>query len=43
MQLLSTMGHDPKWTVTLGLERKDGQVDQLQIRMTEENRRLVLE
>jgi hypothetical protein len=41
VELLSTMGHDPEWTVTLGLETKDGPVEHLQIRMTEDNRDLV--
>lgn len=38
VQVLSTMGHDPEWKVTLGLETEDGQV---QILMTEDNRALV--
>jgi D-alanyl-D-alanine-carboxypeptidase/D-alanyl-D-alanine-endopeptidase len=42
-ELLSTMGHEPEWEVTLGLKTKDGQIEQLQIRMTEENRNLVRE
>ncbi len=37
-QVLSTMGHNPKWEVTLGLETKDGQVEQIKVRMTEANR-----
>jgi hypothetical protein len=41
--VMSTMGHDPKWEVTLGLETKDGKVEQLQVLMTEENRNLVRE
>lgn len=41
VELLSKMGHEPKWEVTLGLETKDGQVEHLQIRMTKENRDLV--
>jgi CubicO group peptidase (beta-lactamase class C family) len=40
-ELLSTMGHDPEWKVTLGLETGDGQIEQLQVRMTEQNRELV--
>ena len=41
VEVLSKMGHDPEWTVTLGLKKKDGQVEHLQIRMTEDNRDLV--
>ena len=41
VELLSKMGHEPEWEVTLGLEKKDGQVEHLKIRMTEENRDLV--
>ncbi|XZE36098.1 serine hydrolase domain-containing protein [Pirellulaceae bacterium SH501] len=41
VELLSKMGHEPKWEVTLGLKTKDGQVEHLQIRMTEESRDLV--
>jgi CubicO group peptidase (beta-lactamase class C family) len=54
VELLSKMGHDPEWEVTLGLEKtdaerrgretraeRDGQVEQIKIRMTEENRDLV--
>jgi CubicO group peptidase (beta-lactamase class C family) len=41
VEVLSKMGHDPEWTVTLGLKRKDGQVEHVQVRMTEENRALV--
>jgi hypothetical protein len=41
VELLSKMGQDPKWEVTLSLEKKDGQIEHLQIRMTEENRALV--
>ena len=37
------MDHEPKWEVTLGLETKDGQVEQLQIKMNEANRELVRE
>jgi CubicO group peptidase (beta-lactamase class C family) len=43
VELLSNMGHEPEWKVTLGLETKDGQVEQLEIRMTEHNRALVRE
>ncbi len=38
--LLSLMGHDPDWEVTLGLKTASGQVEHLKVRMTEENRRL---
>lgn len=41
VELLSKMGHEPKWEVNLGLKTKDGQVEHLQIRMTEECRDLV--
>jgi CubicO group peptidase (beta-lactamase class C family) len=41
VELLSKMGHDPEWEVTLGLDKNDGQVEQLKVRMTEENRALV--
>jgi hypothetical protein len=41
VRLLSEMGHEPERTVTLGLKTQDGQIEQLQILMTEENRNLV--
>ncbi len=41
VELSSKMGHDPGWEVTLGLEKGDGQVERLKIRMTEENRDLI--
>ncbi|TWT87072.1 serine hydrolase domain-containing protein [Neorhodopirellula pilleata] len=40
VEVLSTMGHEPKWELTLGLESTSGQVEQLPIRMTEQNRKL---
>ncbi len=40
VEVLSTMGHQPHWEVTLGLETKDGQVEQVKIRMTEQDRNL---
>lgn len=43
VEVLSKMGHLPQWNVTLGLATKDGQVEQLEITMTEENRNLVRE
>ena len=43
VELLSTMGHEPDWEVTLGLESTNGQVEQVQIRMTEQNRELARE
>jgi CubicO group peptidase (beta-lactamase class C family) len=43
VRLLSEMGHEPERTVTLGLKTQDGQVEQLQILMTEENRNLIRE
>lgn len=41
VELLSKMGHDPDWTVTLGLEREQGRVEEMRVQMTEENRRRV--
>ncbi|MGV3755249.1 MAG: SoxR reducing system RseC family protein [Verrucomicrobiota bacterium] len=41
VELLSTMGHNPEWTVTLGLERENGQVEEVRIKMTAHNRKLV--
>lgn len=41
VEVLSKMGHEPDWHVTLGLKTQDGQVEQLKIRMTEENRSLL--
>lgn len=41
VEVLSTMGHDPKWKVTLGLETKDKTVDKLEVIMTEDNRKQV--
>jgi CubicO group peptidase (beta-lactamase class C family) len=43
VELLATMGHEPGWEVTLGLETSDGQVEHLKVMMTEENRDLVRE
>lgn len=43
VQVLSTMGHEPDWEVTLGLRTKDGQVEKLRVRMTKANRNLVYE
>lgn len=40
-EVLSSMGHDPDWEVTLGLEGEDGEVELRQIKMTEHNRNLV--
>jgi hypothetical protein len=37
------MGHDPDWKVTLGLETKDGHIEELQVIMTDENRALTRE
>ncbi|MDA1231717.1 MAG: hypothetical protein O2856_13165 [Planctomycetota bacterium] len=42
VEVLSKMGHEPGWHVTLGLKTQDGQVEQLTTRMTEENRKLLL-
>ena len=41
VELLSTMGHEPQWKVTLGLETSDGKVEQIETEMTEENRKRV--
>jgi CubicO group peptidase (beta-lactamase class C family) len=41
--LLSLMGHNPDWEVTLGFESWPGQIEHVKVRMTEENRRLVRE
>ncbi len=41
VRLLTEMGHEPDWRVTLGLETQDGQVKQLKILMTLHNRALV--
>ena len=35
VELLSSMGHDPYWEVTLGLKSSDGTVEYLKIRMRE--------
>lgn len=43
VELLSKMGHEPQWTVTLGLETDSGQIEHVQIRMTEHNRNLLRE
>jgi D-alanyl-D-alanine-carboxypeptidase/D-alanyl-D-alanine-endopeptidase len=43
VELLSKFGHEPDWTVTLELEEADGQIEQLQVLMTEANRELVRE
>jgi hypothetical protein len=43
VELLSKMGHEPRWEVTLGLEIGDGQVERLEVPMTEENRSRVRE
>lgn len=38
VELLSKMSHEPGWEVTLGLQAEDGQVEELELTMTEENR-----
>ena len=43
VELLSKMGHDPQWVVTLGLETDDGQIEHQEIEMTAENRNRVRE
>lgn len=42
VEVLSKMGHEPDWEVTLALEKPDGQVEELQVLMTPHNRILVL-
>ncbi len=41
VEVLSTMGHEPEWSVTLALEKKDGSVEELEETMTAMNRSLV--
>jgi D-alanyl-D-alanine-carboxypeptidase/D-alanyl-D-alanine-endopeptidase len=41
VELLSKMGHEPKWEVTLSLEKEERVVRQIKTRMTKENRELV--
>lgn len=41
VEVLSRMGHDPDWNVTLGLENAGGGIEVLEKRMTESNRRSV--
>lgn len=43
VEVLSKMGHDPDWQVTLGLKNEDAQIETLQVPMTEANRVLVRE
>jgi CubicO group peptidase (beta-lactamase class C family) len=43
VELLAKFGHDPKWTVTLGLETVDGQIEESQVSMTRTNRYRVRE
>ena len=43
VELLAKFGHEPKWKVTLGLEKADGQIEQVEVLMTEANRELVRE
>ena len=43
VELLARLGHEPDWEVALELETEAGQVEQLQVRMTEENRALMRE
>lgn len=43
VEVLSKMGHDVEWEVTLGLVTQDGNVEELKVFMTEENRRLARE
>jgi CubicO group peptidase (beta-lactamase class C family) len=41
VELLSKFGHEPEWTVTLGLEKADGQIEELPVLMTKANRDIV--
>ena len=41
VEVLSAMGYEPKWTVTLGIVASDGTVKKVPVRMTEHNRNLV--
>ena len=41
VELLAKLGHEPKWTVTLGLEKADDQIEEVQVLMTKANRDLV--
>lgn len=43
VEVLAKMGQEPDWNVTLELETQKGQVEQVQILMTEENRDLTYE
>ena len=43
VELLAKMGHEPQWEVTLGLETSDGEIEQVKVMMTEENRERVRE
>lgn len=43
VEVLSSMGHDPEWTVTLELENGEGVAEKRRIRMTAENRNRVRE
>jgi hypothetical protein len=40
VELLSKMGHDPDWEVTLELEKEEGEIEEVKVIMTEENRAL---
>lgn len=41
VELLTKLGHEPNWELTLGLRTSDGTVEYLKVRMTEENRNLI--
>ncbi len=41
VELLSKFGHEPDWTVTLGLEKTDGKIEELPVLMTKANRDIV--
>jgi hypothetical protein len=40
VDLLSNYGHEPDWTVTLGLNQANGSIDERQVLMTKINRDL---
>ncbi|MBX3414360.1 MAG: serine hydrolase [Pirellulales bacterium] len=38
VELLSMLGHEPKWTVVLGVNTSEGKVENIEAKMTEQNR-----
>lgn len=43
VEVLSKMGHDPDWKVSLAMQTSTGQVTRMKVIMTDDNRRLVRE